>query len=242
STISFDASEASTVKGYSDLLEEIDDLKAVSASLSQSNEKLRELCEKLSDLYYIPKYGYSVVDLGLDSGTLWAKYNVGASKIEEYGSYFAWGETTGKATYTKDNSTWHGKTKTELKAQDVIDGDGNLTAKYDAATKNWGDYWRMPTLDEINELLTLKSEYKVINNVKGRLFYGKNGNTLFIPFAGNRSGSNLNSEGSYGDLWSSTPRDAESYACELVVSSGEAFMTGNNRYYGRSVRAVLKTK
>ncbi|MCF0189684.1 MAG: hypothetical protein HUJ96_00330, partial [Marinilabiliaceae bacterium] len=224
--------EASTVKGYSDLLKEIDDLK--------------EQCDTLIDYYYVYKYGYGypVVDLGLDSGTLWARYNVGASSIEEGGSYFAWGETTEKETYTEDNSTWHGKLVDYLKEKGVIDDKGNLTAEYDAATANWGENWSMPTFDEIIELKNLESEYKEINNVKGRLFYGKNGNTLFIPF-GYRKGSELKDSGA--GIWSARAYDAlgedGTGARCLSMDSEDIYWTGySSRYKGYSVRAVLRTK
>ena len=226
STISFDASEASTVKGYSDLLKEKDDLK--------------EQCDTLKKYYYLEKG--QLVDLGLESGTLWAAYNVGATKPEEYGSYFVWGETETKETYTGDNSDWYNVPYATLKQDGIIDNDGNLTAKYDAAIANWGEEWRMPTSDEINELCNLTSEPKEINGVQGRLFHGKNGNTLFVPFAGCRDGSKLYFAGSLGFYWSATALENDSDAYNLNVASEKAGLHYGYRFYGQSVRAVLRSK
>ncbi len=80
--------------------------------------------------------GHEYVDLGLS--VKWATCNVGATKPEEYGNYYAWGETATKSEYTEDNSLTYGKQMRDIS--------GN--AQYDAATANWGGTWRMPTNDE----------------------------------------------------------------------------------------------
>ncbi|MCF0190365.1 MAG: hypothetical protein HUJ96_03780, partial [Marinilabiliaceae bacterium] len=234
--------EASTVKGYSDLLKEIDDLKADSVSLAQDNEKLKEKCDTLKEFYYLQKG--QLVDLGLKSGTLWAAYNVGATKPEEYGSYFAWGETAEKAQYTEQTSDWYDKKEDNLKDNGVIDDKGNLTAEYDAATKNWGEDWRMPTFDEIVELLDLNNENQVINGVKGRIFYGDNGNTLFLPFAGDYYNQTLYGVDEYTYGWSATfyEKNNANTACLMTVTYKTVYNGNLNRSHGRSVRAVLKTK
>ncbi|MCF0190891.1 MAG: hypothetical protein HUJ96_06470, partial [Marinilabiliaceae bacterium] len=185
------------------------------------------------------KYDGQLVDLGLESGTLWATYNVGATKPEEYGSYFAWGMTS---EYTEGTFGWYDTSYASLKEQEVIDDNGNLTANYDAATANWGEEWRMPTFGEIQELLTLTSEPKEINGVQGRLFHGKNGNTLFIPFAGFRYDSELNLAGGGGLCWSGTAAEDDRSAYYLFVGSDEAGLYGSYRSYGQSVRAVLRYK
>lgn len=153
------------------------------------------------------------VDLGLPSGTLWAICNLGAEAPEQYGDYFAWGETTSKTTY--DWSTYK-----------YCNGEGDQLTKYcssadfgyngftdnltrleptdDAATVNLGDEWCMPTYDQWLELYEHTSwKWTKQKGTKGILFTGDNGNTLFLPAAGGRYDDNLfyfNVEGLY---WSS---------------------------------------
>ena len=145
------------------------------------------------------------VDLGLPSGLLWATCNVGATLPEEYGDYFAWGETTTKTEYTEDNSLTYGLSKSELQSQGYIDSEGNLTPQYDAATANWGSSWRMPTKNELNELINNCTwTWTTQNGVKGYNVAGPNGASIFLPAAGYRNGSSLNLAGHYGHYWSST--------------------------------------
>lgn len=121
--------------------------------------------------------GHAYVDLGLS--VKWATCNVGASSPEEYGNYYAWGETTTKSSYTEDNSKTDG-----VSMSSSIAGD----ASYDAARANWGGTWRLPTASESQELIDNctwtwttqggKNGYKVTSE--------KNGNSIFLPAAGCR--------------------------------------------------------
>ncbi len=172
--------------------------------------------------------GYEWVDLGLPSGLKWATCNVGAFTPEEYGAYFAWGETGTKSSYTEDNSITYGKSMSDIS--------GN--AEYDAATANWGGTWRMPTSTEVEELINnCIWAWTSQNGVDGYKVIGKNGNYIFLPAAGCRSGSSLISAGSDGTYWSSTPQRT-SGAYGLGLDSGDYSMNGYYRYYGRSVRPV----
>ncbi|MBO4464172.1 MAG: fibronectin type III domain-containing protein [Prevotella sp.] len=134
--------------------------------------------------------GHAWVDLGLPSGTKWATMNVGASKPEEYGDYYAWGETTTKTSYTLDNYYWKGLTKEDLVARGVVNkNSGNdyiLTASYDVATVKWGSTWRMPTGSEISELeknVDVTSSKQ--NGVNGFLLTSRiNGKSIFLPASG----------------------------------------------------------
>ncbi|MBQ4621338.1 MAG: hypothetical protein IJB28_01640, partial [Bacteroidaceae bacterium] len=122
---------------------------------------------------------HETVDLGLPSGLRWATCNVGASSPEEYGDYFAWGETTTKSSYTSSNSTTYNLSVPTLQSRGIIGSDGNLTAAYDVATANWGGSWRMPTLDEMEELLNKCTwTWTTQNGVKGRKVTGPNGNSI----------------------------------------------------------------
>ncbi|MCF0197473.1 MAG: hypothetical protein HUK03_09675, partial [Bacteroidaceae bacterium] len=93
--------------------------------------------------------GHEYVDLGLPSGLKWATCNVGASRPEDYGGYFAWGETSSKGSYSESNSVTYNVSVSQLRSSGVIGSDGSLTPAYDAARANWGGSWRMPTAAEI---------------------------------------------------------------------------------------------
>ena len=152
--------------------------------------------------------GHEWVDLGLPSGLKWATCNVGASSPEDYGNYYAWGETTTKSTYTKDNSLTYELNESQLQSQGYIDGSGNLTPSHNAATANWGGSWRMPTETELEELKNKCTwTWTTQNGVNGCKVMGPNGNSIFLPAAGHRSGSSLKLDGYHGDYWSSTPND-----------------------------------
>lgn len=150
------------------------------------------------------------VDLGLPSGTKWASHNVGASEPEDIGSYFAWGETSPKSSYNKDNSiaysiAYPGKL-TELIERGITDRNCNLTAAYDAATANWGGEWRMPTHSEALELIE-NCEFAAAkyHDVSGYVVTGPNKNSIFIPYAGYRKNEDLCAYNNETQRWYSSP-------------------------------------
>jgi hypothetical protein len=176
--------------------------------------------------------GHEYVDLGLPSGLKWATCNVGANSPEEYGDYYAWGETETKDEYTEENSSTSG-----VKMNDIS---GN--PQYDVARKKWGGNWRMPIYDEIKELIE-KCFWKWIeqNGTNGYKVTGPNGNSIFLPAAGCRGGSSLYYAGSNGFYWSSTPyecNDNEAYYLDFY--SDYHFMGSFDRNLGQSVRPVLE--
>ncbi len=183
---------------------------------------------------------YEYVDLGLPSGLKWATCNVGASSPEDYGDYFAWGETETKTEYTPDNSLTSGLTISELQSQGYIDGSGNLTPSHDAATANWGGSWRMPTKEELEELYNECTwTWTTQNGVNGRKLTGPNGNHIFLPAAGWRDGSSLHSAGGYGCCLSSTPVESDcNYAYGFNFGSGVQGVVLRARNSGHSVRPV----
>ena len=187
-----------------------------------------------------PANGHEYVDLGLS--VKWATCNVGANSPEEYGDYFAWGETSTKETYDYDNCPTYGLSISELQSQGYIDSEGNLTSQYDAVTANWGGDWRMPTYDELNELRNRCTwTWTTQNGVNGYNVEGPSGASIFLPAAGDRNGSSLRNAGSRGFYWSSTPGEIDDYgAYSLSFDSDGHIMGDYRRYYGRSVRSILE--
>lgn len=158
--------------------------------------------------------GYDYVDLGLRSGTMWATCNVGAERPEDYGDYFAWGETRSKTVYAWStyayckgdyNQLTKYCTESDFGFEGFTDKLKTLELDDDAATVNWGEGWRTPTYSEWVELLS-RCDYTwtTQNGVNGFLFTAGNGNSIFLPAAGNRSDADLNHVGSGGRYWSSS--------------------------------------
>jgi len=186
-----------------------------------------------------PNPVHEYVDLGLS--VMWAACNVGADRPEDYGSYFAWGETAEKSRYDLDNSVTYGVGNSYLRSQGIIDADGNLTSGYDAATANWGGGWRMPTIDEVMELLdNCTWTWTAQNEVNGYKVTAPNGNSIFVPAAGNRGGASLYDAGSYGYYWSATAYGDSSGSYYLYFYSGSTGWYYSGRYNGQSVRPVLE--
>ena len=197
---------------------------------------------------------HEYVDLGLPSGTLWATCNVGANSPEGYGDYFAWGETAPKDSY--DRSTYKycmGSFNTLTKYCSISDYGYNgftdnltiLLPEDDAATANWDNGWRMPTKEEWQELLDNTTvTWTQQNGVDGRLFTASNGNSLFLPAAGDRWGSDLYGVGSDGYYWSSSLNTGgPNGAWYFYFNPGYYYMYGGSyRSIGLSVRAVRSAR
>lgn len=180
-----------------------------------------------------------LIDLGLPSGTKWACCNVGAEKPEDYGGYFAWGETAEKTRYYWDTYTHcDGSSST---CHDI--GKDIAGTQYDAATVNWGSPWVMPNLEQMEELKNSStSEWTTENGVNGRRFTGPNGASIFLPASGRRWNDALSNAGSYGIYWSSTLYESNTDdAYELYFGSGGVYTIHDvDRSRGQSVRPVRK--
>ena len=187
----------------------------------------------------VPEY----VDLGLPSGTLWATRNIGANSPEESGDYFAWGETEPKEEYYMSNYKWYDYDN-ELYTKYCTDSgygmidDKELEPRDDAAWANWGPSWRMPSLEQLRELKEKCSwEWIERNGTSGYLVTGPNGNTIFLPAAGEASFPNAEGEGYY---WSRTlgPSSDPSKAYSLSFNSLWILPEQARRSVGYPVRAV----
>jgi len=210
---------------------------------------------------------YSVpeaVDLGLPSGLKWASFNLGATKPEEYGDYFAWGETepyyvmknpliweNGKSSgYSWSTYKWcmNGSSSQLTKYcnntpsgyNGFTDNKTVLDPEDDAAAVALGGSWRMATYSEWDELKTKCTwTWTTQNGVNGRLVTGPNGNSIFLPAAGYRRGTDLRNVGSYGDYWSSSLyAGSPGTACDVYFDSDNVNWYNYNRYNGFSVRPV----
>lgn len=188
------------------------------------------------------------VDLGLPSGTIWATRNVGASSPEDYGDYFAWGETEPKDYYWWPTYKWCNgaagaltkyNTNVGLGNNYFVDNKTELDPEDDAACAHYPG-GRMPTNEQQRELIySCSSEWTTLNGVNGLLFTGPNGNTLFMPGAGRRSGDTLIEAGLNGQYWSRTLSDnVPLHACCLFIGMGDVRSDGIFRSVGLPVRSV----
>lgn len=195
-----------------------------------------------------------------ENGPYWAECNVGATKPEEYGYYFWWGDTVGykrnanndgwvsvangaSFSFSSGNCPTYGKSISQLQSAGYIDSTGNLVAAHDAATAHLGAPWRMPTDAEFTALISnCDTTWTTRNGVYGRLVTGRGtyaSRSIFLPAAGRGYDSYLDRLGSFGAYWSSTPYSDDSLnAWDLYFDSGNFCRYDNRRYYGRSVRPV----
>ena len=195
---------------------------------------------------------HEYVDLGLPSGTLWATCNVGANSPEEFGDYFAWGETEPKDEYSWSTYKWcRGSSNTMTKyCQESNDGYNGFTdtlaellPEDDAATANWGSGWQIPSWKQLHELIN--SDYTTTlfatqNGVGGRLITSKsNGNSIFLP-ATSSCGGEYGNEGVDGYYWTRTTHGTRSYSLYFGFYSEEGLIWNYYRYNGQSVRPVWK--
>lgn len=194
--------------------------------------------------------GHEYVDLGLPSGTLWATCNVGANSPEEFGDYFAWGETKTKdvynwETYKYCNGGYGYDELTKYCNESNYGNNGftdNLTVllpEDDAATTNWGSQWKTPTEKQWIELqkYTTRSWTKR-NGVSGYQFTASNGNSIFLPAAGYRRDDELHGVGdSSGDIWSSSLSTTPFWAYYFF---GDSEGEGGYRCDGLTVRPVFE--
>lgn len=219
-----------------------------------STDDIRVVYDKTTDLVWIDTPSlYEFVDLGLPSGLKWASCNVGAEKPEDFGLYFAWGETQGYSEITDEKQfSWSDyelcggsdSTLTKYNNNSSYGTVDNLTVleQVDDAAYTSDKTCRMPTKADLEELTAnTTSTLETLNGVKGRRFTSKtNGNSIFVPAAGGCGNGSAGGVGSSGVLWSSSLY--ESYHrngwCLSFNSSNVYVGNGGGRYNGYSVRAV----
>ena len=208
------------------------------------------------------------VDLALPSGTLWADMNVGACSPEEYGDYFQWGEAV-PCTYMSEHLSMpinyapgfspvsrsnYGTDKDPIYAEGTMVRNnvwkGNIAGKtkFDAATANWGLSWCMPTKAQMEELFS-ECELNMCSRggINGLLVTGRNGNSIFLPAAGQRAEDEIYFKGRYCDYWTSESFSQYDVYCIKILMDRQHQIYRNDvvdsdsRRLGFSVRAVLAT-
>ena len=191
------------------------------------------------------------IDLRLPSGTKWATMNIGAEKETDSGLYFAWGETQGYSGITDEKKfSWDDYkfgTESNLTKYNSTDGLTVLEQSDDAATVNRGGKWKMPTVDQINELLNTENcTNEWVGNyngsgVNGRLITSvRNGNTIFLPSGGCYELGGNNYIGKTGDYWTnSLLLGSNDYARYLTVTNESMYLHYYFRFCGRMVRSVI---
>ena len=200
------------------------------------------------DYLYIYKNGTVVgknkleihaIDLGLPSGTKWANMNVGASKPEDYGNYFMWGDVEEKQIYN-----WKHYTLCDGSSKGCYDiGKDIAGTKYDVAHVKWGGSWIIPSYDQWSELIIKCTwNWTSINDVSGYEIIGPNGNSIFLPAAGYILDSELRYATTHGYYWSSSI-----YSSNTACAHDLYFHQDSHSIYeigrgqgGRSVRPVIK--
>ena len=232
---------------------------SAAAALAQIIQKLEDLKDSIGGGGTTPS-PVEYVDLGLPSGLKWAKCNLGASKPSEPGDYYAWGETVPKKKYTWATYKWMQAGQSDWKyitKYTIADGEtgaiwydssGNfigdnktvLDAADDAATQQLGSPWRMPTVDEITELLDKCTwTWTTQDGVNGCQVDGPNGNSIFLPATGFVNDTALINKGDEGYYWSSSlstlSRDA-SFFFFHSVNHEWAYQDRRCRLFVRPVR------
>lgn len=224
-----------------------------SSDVAESNSVYDEMKEVQPSKATGKINGHDYVDLGLS--VKWATCNIGATSPGEFGDFYAWGETSTKETYTKENSLTMEKTMEYLagnrkedpstwgKTMKDIAGD----SIYDVARVKWKGTWRLPKKKEMNELAyKCKFKWGKINGYEGVLITGPNGNNIFLPASGTKQGSELYCFRESGRYWGATPGATKREACSISFSTVDTMHSITNsihssyseRYNGYNIRPV----
>lgn len=175
--------------------------------------------------------GHDYVDLGLPSGTMWATCNIGATKPEESGKYYAWGETNNKANFDIDSY--------------IVPQQNDLTLKKnnDVASVEWGKKWRMPTRDEFLEIKdNCDWAWCIYNGVPGYKVSSKNKSTsIFLPSVGVSFKNQIVMNKEWGAYWSSNSSEINGNAVSLFFRKDNLSVNDYEASYGLSVRAVFNS-
>lgn len=231
-SLTFDSLNGAKIYGFNDLVKSI-------AQLRKEVDSLKRIMSILA--VDTSSYIHEYVDLGLPSGTLWATCNLGAKKPSDYGYYIYWGETDQRSNYSLSGSQIYDKDIPTMRSENIIDQYFNLTSRYDAATVLWGDDWRMPTSDEINELLRYCTyQWTEVNGSNGIKFTSsKNGHQIFLPCAGMKRDNEDVMVGTKGYYIGATA-NGDNTACGIYLAQDDVRSSSTLINRGRTIRAVRK--
>lgn len=186
------------------------------------------------------------VNLGLSSGICWGDRNIGAKSPEDFGEYFAWGETVPKSSYTWETySLCDGSRSTQTKyctnsAYGEVDDKAFLERANDVASTVLGSKWRMPTNSDFNELIQ-ECKWRTVRK-NGCICFkvtGPNGKSIYLPAAGFQNGKDDCSVAYDGFYWSSSLDEEKPYnAYYMNIGDGYQFVGCDHRELGLTVRAV----
>lgn len=237
------------------LLQSIND--RIDAMMTHVTEMENTYSQNFPDKNGIITHGHEYVDLGIFGGYkyYWATCNIGAETPEDYGLYFAWGETKGYGQDVSDghvfdwaNYKWCEGTSTTItkycydEAHGAVDKKLILYPEDDAAVQNWGGSWRMPTHLEMYNLVYDICTWEWDPERGGYLGTSKNnGNTIFLPAAGYRTDSFLSRDGLVGYYWTSAV-DNNDGNCAWAVNFDwniDLHMDFYERSFGRPIRPVI---
>lgn len=182
----------------------------------------------------------SAVDLGLPSGTKWASYNLGATRPEDYGGYYAWGELE-----KKDSYSWNTYLHCDGEDYSCYELPNDISGTvYDIVKMKWGGSWRMPTVDDFYELSdNCQIKWVSRSGAKGCLVTGPNGNSIFLPASGCVDEETKKNFNEYGFYWTPCLIDSNTdYGKSFGGFLDEGGIGGviGDRYAGYSIRPVIK--
>lgn len=213
-----------------------------------------------------PYNGYEYVDLGLS--VKWATMNIGATSPVEFGNYFAWGEIVSKNSYNWSSYQFYNK-ENSFSKYSGLDNLGVLELKDDAANIKWKGNWRIPTVQEVCELMDgcyweFTPNYKgtrvsgyIVYKAKNQSDKGQCSNEfeladlkssyslddihIFLPFAGYKEDRETFTEGEDCYYWTSSLHETRPQdSYFLYMHSTYTLCINGNRYYGQVIRAVCE--
>jgi len=201
------------------------------------NKKVVSYCKNERHIHidqYNPFHnGYEYVDLGLPSGTKWAKMNVGATSENDYGNFYQYGSGSLQYAETYNNSSM---------TNPYYRGTENpLISSSDTAKQVMGGQWHIPTKEQFQELIDNTTNIRIYdfeNGISGRKFIANNGNYIYFPYGGRWNGKNYEFKSEIGLYWSSTPY-SNNKAYYFSSDSSSISINNNYRYYGYSIRGVI---
>ena len=172
------------------------------------------------------------VDLGLTR--LWASCNLGATRPQDYGDLYAWGETATKTDYSESAYLYYQNDSYQSIGRDISG------TQYDAAKAIWGDAWRMPSRIDIKELTTRCTwTATTLDSTPGYLVQGPSGQCIFLPSTGYSDGTSVKERGTMGYYWSSTINNDMPSSAYNINFNGYAGDWYASRAYGFAIRPVM---